>query len=771
MNGSSSTLLMSGANGITLNANQGSVDVSGNMIVSGSIYGTSNYNGNSSALTVAGGNTTTASNDAAILVLEDLGNVGTIAFLTNASSLNYSPIVTTGDNLIFSNFSKNPNTNLDIFVSSNNPNGVKISENSTTIYGGTGTSMNSIVVSQNGIIMTLGVGEVSVLNSGIVTDYVSTSSLSISNGGSIYGTYGSNATTVSISGGNTNTTGSSDVPILTLNDLAGVGTIQFLTNANASDYCPIVNTGDNILFSRSNVASNLDIVLQSSSPNGVQISENSTTIYGGGAGTNPTNCNSIDVGPTNIQINANQGNVNVNGNLNIGNYDPSNVSYYLSSSYTISNNWKSIAISETGQYQTAVNGSTVIYTSSTYGASWTATTVGYTCYSVSMSNSGQYQLISCSPNSYTANSILTSLNVYYSLNGNTPDISWNLTTWFSGNVINPVSCSVSPDGSLFVVTGYSVTNTRYVQTYFIQPNSITSSTTAWQNTGNILYDFLDINSMINFSTSTSNDGSIINTSFNYSPGTYYFFNETLQNSNLYTIIQISNLNNVEITYNAMSDNGQYWLVCSNSSGVYVSSNYGSSFTQLPNLTTISPNVLFVWSSCSVSLTGQYQSVVSNYKSGTSYIYVSNNFGSTFQLLNTSTTNNWSSVSIGDNYVSVCGNNLIETYTNYGVITSNAVTAFAISANTLNLNNMMVSGMQCGTATTINNGSVVFLTAFASPPIVVATAVFSGASNVYNVFASVSNITNTGFNYIITSITTSSPQTVTTSYPVNWIAML
>ena len=285
MNGSSSTLLMSGANGITLNANQGSVDVSGNMIVSGSIYGTSNYNGNSSALTVAGGNTTTASNDAAILVLEDLGNVGTIAFLTNASSLNYSPIVTTGDNLIFSNFSKNPNTNLDIFVSSNNPNGVKISENSTTIYGGTGTSMNSIVVSQNGIIMTLGVGEVSVLNSGIVTDYVSTSSLSISNGGSIYGTYGSNATTVSISGGNTNTTGSSDVPILTLNDLAGVGTIQFLTNANASDYCPIVNTGDNILFSRSNVASNLDIVLQSSSPNGVQISENSTTIYGGGAGT------------------------------------------------------------------------------------------------------------------------------------------------------------------------------------------------------------------------------------------------------------------------------------------------------------------------------------------------------------------------------------------------------------------------------------------------------------------------------------------------------
>ena len=746
-----------GADGINLNANQGNVNINGNVYVSDNIYGISSYNDNSTALTVYGGNTTTTSSDAVILVLNDVGNVGTIAFLTNANIGDYSPIVNTGDNLLFSK-STLGTSNLDIFVSTSNgtPNGVQISENSTTMYGGTDTSMNSIVVSPNGIIMNLGVGEVDV-SGGFVSNWISTSSLSISNGGSIYGTYSISdtapPTTVSISGGNTTTTGSSDVPILILNDLGNVGQIQFLTNANADDYSPIVNTGDNLIFSRSNVGtSNLDILMQSSSPNGVQISQNSTTMYGGGAGTNPTNCNSLVVGPTGININANNGNVNVNGYLNVGNYDPSGVLYNLISSYNnTSNKWTSIAISETGQYQTAVNGTNVIYTSSTYGQSWTTNDVSYNCYSVSMSNSGQYQLITTNPNYYTSTQ---NTQLYYS-------------TSYSGGfslctpqTTYPFSVAVSPDGTFFVYASYFISNqspyNQYLTVYSVNTSNFSSTTNWTQN----FVSPITYTSYYSCSLSSSNNGSIINFSYNNASTTpYNYYNLVLTNGS-YVSKKITFFSNIEVTGNAMSDNGQYWLICSNSSGVYISSNYGSSFTQLSNLTTNSANAAIVWSSCSVSSTGQYQSVVSTNQTGNSYIYVSNNYGSSFQLLNTSS-NNWSSVSMADYYFGICGNNSIETYVINGLI----------SANSLKLNNMLVSGMQCGTTTTIN-GQIAFPTPFASPPIVVATAVFSGTADVYNVFASVNTITNTGFNYIITSINLStSPQTVTSAYPVNWIAML
>ena len=119
---------------------------------------------------------------------------------------------------------------------------------------------------------------------------------------------------------------------------------------------------------------------------------------------------------------------------------------------TASANWRSVSLSSTSQYQTAVVGNNNIYTSSDYGVSWIArTTPGSRAwYSVSLSSTGQYQT-----------AVVNGANIWTSLDYG---VNWIERTtgvnrgWFSVSLSSTgqYQTAVVPSGNIWTSSDYGV---------------------------------------------------------------------------------------------------------------------------------------------------------------------------------------------------------------------------------------------------------------------------------------------------------------------------
>ena len=217
----------------------------------------------------------------------------------------------------------------------------------------------------------------------------------------------------------------------------------------------------------------------------------------------------------------------------------------------------SVAMSSTGQYQTAVlynvaipNGAFKIYKSSNYGVDWTSIQINSvdvnSAYCVAMSATGQYQV-------FIQNYSSTYINAYISTNyGST----W--TPNFSGAYLNCVA--ISSTGQYIIITqssiSPSVTGYIYVSNNF--GNSFSSTTIG--------------------STAQSWYCCAISSSGKYQYACIY--NGKIYISINYGVIFTVLTNSPSGAWKsiAVSANGQYIAACVNGGGIYTSNNFGNSWT-------------------------------------------------------------------------------------------------------------------------------------------------------------------------------------------------
>jgi collagen type VII alpha len=264
---------------------------------------------------------------------------------------------------------------------------------------------------------------------------------------------------------------------------------------------------------------------------------------------------------------------------------------YLSSNYGVNwsqvfsttNDWQSISMSSSGQYQTALAYGGGIYISNNYGFSWNliSGTIN-TWKSISISSSGQYQ---------TAVSSGTSGIIYISQNYG---VSWNQVNSISGDWI---AVSLSSTGQYQT----SLTNGSNGQIYISNNYGV-----SWSTIPDLTNDWQSISMSLNgqYQTICVQYSNYIYTSNNYGVSWVPILVTNIY-SNFYSV--------------SISGNGQYQTTCVNGVGglIYISTNYGLTWTSIPNM---SGN----WTSVAVSTNGQYQ-IASN--SGYAiYISITNNNG-------------------------------------------------------------------------------------------------------------------------------------------------
>jgi len=224
-------------------------------------------------------------------------------------------------------------------------------------------------------------------------------------------------------------------------------------------------------------------------------------------------------------------------------------------------NWLSVAVSSSGQYQTAVNSNPIqkegnnggyIFRSTDYGVNWeTVYSPGVEILfwkSVAMSSSGQYQTVVCN---YPKNSV-------YPLD----------------------------DGKIFYSTDYGVT--------WNQSNSPQKvwSCVAMSSSGQYQTATISVDTSVEYPT---NDGLIF-----YSKDYGVTWNQS-------GTPLLTNWSSV-----AVSASGQYQTALINGGGIYFSINYGVDYYPSNDH---NPNLIKNWSSVAMSSSGQYQSAVYNSQGG------------------------------------------------------------------------------------------------------------------------------------------------------------
>ena len=261
--------------------------------------------------------------------------------------------------------------------------------------------------------------------------------------------------------------------------------------------------------------------------------------------------------------------------------------------------WASVSISSTGQYQTscrgAGNGDGFVYTSYDFGVTWTEriTDSARNWQWVSISATGQYQ-----------SAVGSSFQIYKSSNYG---VSWAP----KGSSKNWTSISMSSNGQYQTAVVGSTSERIYTSSDYGE-----TWTERTQFTGNWA------------SISVSSTGQY-QTAMNYSGGSgaYIYRSEDFG-------ISWSQIDVAGVTWNAISisSTGQYQTAAAWGGLIYVSSNFGKTWTSK-----ITSNAIN-WTSISVSSTGQYQTGVSW---GTSP-YFSRDYGNTW-----STTASYEVVTGGD----------------------------------------------------------------------------------------------------------------------------
>jgi predicted acyltransferase (DUF342 family)/photosystem II stability/assembly factor-like uncharacterized protein len=382
--------------------------------------------------------------------------------------------------------------------------------------------------------------------------------------------------------------------------------------------------------------------------------------------------------------------INVSNNASVGN-----------------GNWQAIATSSNGQYICIGGYQTYIYVSNNYGA--TVKTANQSSNlpinSISMSYSGQYMIVSTgSFNTTTAiskyspggSSSKTNGLLYFSSNyGNSFYAVTNATfaSWIvvriSGNgqyivAVTQSDSTGSPGnpGSIWYSYNFGLTwnkNNTYSNYWtgisisatgqylsLISPNkNIYTSITPFYNesfSGTLSTNNMNISGLLNITGTSApiqlNDDSILTTaelSLDYYNGFGKFWD----------------VNSPAGSYNNLSISltGQYQTAVSNTN-IYVSNNYGINWiaTSYGSLSS------YGWHSVYISGNGKYQYAVPNYSetyAQSGYIYFSDNFGSNWiPCYNTISTNKWSSISCSSSgqYVIVSSkNNSLYLSTSYGNI--------------------------------------------------------------------------------------------------------
>jgi len=333
----------------------------------------------------------------------------------------------------------------------------------------------------------------------------------------------------------------------------------------------------------------------------------------------------------------------------------------------VNGQWFGVAISANGQYQTAIaatgqsNVEAGIYISSDYGLSWMIATDTVTndttpnkrtWYAIAMSASGQYQTAVTTTDAAFAGYIYTSSN--YGLTWTQNSNSSLGKNWYS--------CAVSATGQY--------------QTAIVYYNDTTASfslvNTTATNASTKTYGIYISN---NYGATWSECTSVLNGSSNvYNPSWYSI---AISSSGQYQSAVVGNPTNTSFKTSSYTITyGTYYTNC----GVYVSTNYGNTWT----LTTPSLN-LFSNSSPSLtciamSASGQYQTAlggVLNTNNSSTGIYISSNYGQSWQaspnttsitINSVSYTIDWSTVvmSSSGQYQTACSMNIGLFYSiNYG----------------------------------------------------------------------------------------------------------
>ena len=350
--------------------------------------------------------------------------------------------------------------------------------------------------------------------------------------------------------------------------------------------------------------------------------------------------------------------------------------------YASTNSYNFIAISLTGQYQTAVSNSTNygnIYISNNYGINWynptiyintnTGTTYnnnnGLGWDSITVSGSGQYQYaIPVDTYSYSYSKYVYSSTNY----GN----SWYISN--NTSILNWTCISCSSSGQ-YVIAGtklnYLFLSSTYGENWNITCNiNITNPSNKFWNSVCISSSGQYIYAASVSTQSSPNDNNRDNIYISNDFGTSWISIQNSSNNNYWRSI-------------TCSSDGQYVYACSSSDynygekindGIYISNDYGNSFA-------ITNAILTGWRSISCSSSGKYviavsQTYTNNSPNSNGNIYVSINFGNTWSSssgttwssVNTSSLFNGCAISSDGMYLTACSStNIYNSVTPYSYI--------------------------------------------------------------------------------------------------------
>ena len=247
--------------------------------------------------------------------------------------------------------------------------------------------------------------------------------------------------------------------------------------------------------------------------------------------------------------------------------------------------WNSISMSSSGQYRTAVADASGIYISSNYGENWVVVSSssinGITAHSVAMSSSGQYQSV---VDNQTSGKIYISSDFGQNWNSTsqapTTSTKWESISMSSSGQYQTAICSGNSDssGNIYISSNYGLNWTKSSA----PPKKYT--TIAVSSSGQ--YQTAVVN------TITTNEA--VYTSFDY--GITWLKQPRSP--------PLPSTPNPGVPSIAMSSSGQYQTLAFYNSYIYSSANYGVTWKKLTNNTD-------TWTSIAMSSSGQYQSAVNN----------------------------------------------------------------------------------------------------------------------------------------------------------------
>ena len=267
---------------------------------------------------------------------------------------------------------------------------------------------------------------------------------------------------------------------------------------------------------------------------------------------------------------------------------------WVQNTSVVSTNWGDVSMSASGQYQLVTLGpGNFLYISSNYGVTWTSTGSTGSWNTVAISASGQYQIAGPSNG-----------NIYISSNyGST----WTSTNTGVGNK-NYSGIAISASGQYQTAIGvnFIYISSDYGKNWILTVSSLASGFVAMSASGQ-------------YQTAVVTGGYIY-ISRNYG----LTWSQDTSVGSIYDWLGV-----------AMSASGQYQIASILGGNIYISTNYGVTWTS----TASSQN----WRGVSMSASGQYQVGV---VSSTGNIYISSNFGTTWTSTNTGVGGkNWQSVAM------------------------------------------------------------------------------------------------------------------------------